>query len=435
MKETSGVKETSSLISRFAASTAALAAAVVVLAVVFFVAVQGDFFKGRIETTLRGFSLSLAERIWQEDDRAFSRLVARTHAIGLVVVTPEERYAFGPDGEPVEPEELLQENPRYLRIDATGARGVQVTFLWDLVDFAREHVPLLAGLIVLLIAVIGVTYAFQVALLRPLRWLKSGVEAVSTGDFKARVRVVRRDEIGQAAAAFNQMARRVERMMADREVLLADVSHELRSPLARIKVALELLPAGDKREAIRRDIREMEALTSVLLERERLRARTDRLETELVDLAALTRDVVQAFEGRAPGVAFIDPGKPVEVRADAALLRVVVQNLVDNAVKFSLPESAAVKVSVASAGESAELVVDDHGPGIPEGEAERIFEPFVKLDAARGHRSGYGMGLNLCRRIVDAHGGSIEMTGNDGGGARARMSLPCAGGLEIASST
>lgn len=418
------VKRRSSLVSRFAASTAVLAAVVVVLAIVFFVAVQGDFLKGAIRTTLRGFSLSLAERIWQEDDRDFTRLVARTHGIGIAVVTPEESYAFGPGGEAVEPEELLREDPRYLRVDATGARGVRLTFSWDLLVFARAHVPLLAGLIVLLVAVIGVTYAFQVALLRPLRQLRAGVEAVSMGDFKTEVPVVRQDEIGGVADAFNRMTRRIARMMADRELLLADVSHELRSPLARIKVALELLPEGDKREAIRRDVREMESLTSVLLERERLQARTERLEREIVDLTALTREVVRTFEDGPPGVVLTEAEERLEVVADAALVRVLVQNLVDNAVKFSLPASGPVEVSLRSSARSVELVVEDDGPGIPAAEAERVFEPFVKLDPARGHRRGYGLGLNLCRRIVEAHGGSIEMSGGVTRGARARVILP-----------
>lgn len=234
--------------------------------------------------------------------------------------------------------------------------------------------------------------------------------------------MVRQDEIGRVAQAFNQMTRRIEEMISDRERLLADVSHELRSPMARIKVALELLPEGAKRDGIARDVREMEALTAVLLERERMRTRSGPL--DVVDLAAVARQVIEGFEGRPPGVELADPTTSTEFRADAAAMGVLIQNLVDNAVKFSLPDSEPVEVSLRSSSDGIELVVSDDGRGIPETETERVFKPFVKLDPARGHRTGYGLGLNLCRRIVEAHGGTIEIGTAGDRGTRVLVRLP-----------
>ncbi len=412
----------SSLISRFAASTAMLAAAMVVLTIVGFAVMQSDFLGGAIQVTLRGFSLSMAEVIWRDPDLA--QKVARRHGIGVVVTTPDERFAFGPDGEPVDPEQQLKAGGRYRRIDAAGPDGRRISLFWDMEVFAREHIPLLVGLIVALLVMIGATYAFQLAQLRPLKWLRSGVDAVSRGDFTTRVPVVRQDEIGQVAKAFNQMTRRIEQMISDRERLLGDVSHELRSPMARIKVALELLPESDKRDLIARDVGEMESLTAVLLERERVRTRTDRLETDVVDLAAVARGIVGVFADRPPGVELTEPTGSMEIRADDALIGVLIQNLVDNAVKFSLPDSRPVEVSLRASGDAIELVVRDDGRGIPEAETERVFEPFVKLDPARGHRTGYGLGLNLCRRIVEAHGGAIEIYPGGEHGTRVVVRLP-----------
>ncbi len=411
-----------SLVSRFAASTAALAAAVVLLAVALFVLIHGDFFEGRIHATLRGYSLSFAEAIWRDSDLA--QAVARRHKVGVVVDTPAGRVAFSPEGEPVDPAAQLAAGPRYRRIEVDGPDGRRISFYWDMVAFARAHIPLLIALIVGLLVMIGVTYAFQLAQLRPLRWLRTGVDAVSKGDFTTRVPVVRQDEIGRVAQAFNQMTRRVEQMMSDRERLLGDVSHELRSPLARIKVALELLPGSDKRDAIDRDVREMESLTTALLERERVRTRTDRLETEAVDLVAVTRRIVRGFDGRPPGVELAEPAAAIEIQADAALIGVLVKNLVDNAAKFSLPDSRPVEVSLRAPDSGVEIVVADDGRGFPEDEVERVFEPFVKLDPARGHRTGYGLGLNLCRRIVEAHEGTIEIGARDGRGTRVVVCLP-----------
>ncbi len=413
----------SSLISRFAASTALLAAAVVVLGLAAFFALYSDYFRGTLNAMLRGFSLSMAEVIWRDPDLA--QKVAERHRLGLVIEDADGRYAFRPGGESIAPEEQMKVGGRFQRIDVTGPDGRKIIFYWDTVDFLRAYVPPLVGFCVLLLAMIGATYLFQLAHLRPLRQLRAGVDAVSRGDFSTQVPVVRHDDIGQVATAFNQMTRQIEEMIDAREHLLGDVSHELRSPLTRIKVALELLPAGRERDAIARDVRVMESLITALLEREQVRALSERADADTdVDLAAVTREIVNAFEVRAPGIEFDDANVSTAIRGDADLLQVLVHNLVDNAVKFSLPDSLPVEVSLGATNGTVDLVVQDDGRGIPEEDIERVFEPFVKLDPSRGHRSGYGLGLNICRRIVEAHQGTIEIAGGEERGTRVLVRLP-----------
>lgn len=414
--------KTRSLISRLALSTALLAAVVVLLAVVFFQVVHGDLFRVAFDSPLEDWSETMAGKIWDSPEMA--RAVARQHEVGIVVATGETPFAFDPNGEPVDPEALLEEDSGVRRIDVNGPGELRISFLWDRADFVREHNRWLLGLIILLLATIGITYAVQLSQLRPLGWLRTGVEAVSRGDFSTRVPVKREDEIGRVARAFNEMTRRVEQTMADRERLLADVSHELRSPLARIKVALELLPESEKREAIARDVREMVSLTTVLLERERVRTQTDRLETEPIDVATLALEVVASFADRQPGVEVEDPAGEATVEADPALLRILLQNLIDNAVKFSSAGSGPIRVKIREDGGDLRLTVDDQGLGIPQEDASRVFDPFVKLDPSRGHHTGYGLGLNLCQRIVEAHQGSIELTARAEGGTRASVRLP-----------
>lgn len=409
-----------SLVSRIAASTAVLAASLIVIAIVFFIALHWSFFQGTLDATLRGYSLSIAERLWQHPELA--QKIAETHAIGIVVRTPERQLAFDPEGEAMPPDGPVTKSSRYWRIDATGPDGQKVSFYWDRWSFAKGHLPLLVSLIVFLLVMVGITYLFQLQQLRPLRWLRTGAEAVAGGDLKTRVPVVRHDEIGQAAAAFNQMTDRIGRMLSDRERLLADVSHELRSPLARIKVALELLPEGVRRDAIAKDVREMEALTAVLLERERIRTKTDRAERRPFDLAAVVRDAVLTFSASSPTV--VVPEGELKVAGDPELVRVLVQNLVDNAIKFSLPDSGPARVEVCRRDGYAEILVSDEGRGIAEADRERVFEPFVKLDQARGHHTGYGLGLNLCQRIAEAHGGSIEIRDNRPRGTLVTVRLP-----------
>ena len=245
---------------------------------------------------------------------------------------------------------------------------------------------------------------------------------MARGDFKTRVPVVRDDEIGQVAVAFNVMASRVGEMINDRERLLADVSHELRSPIARMKVALEFVPQGDKRDALDRDLREMESLIAVLLERADLRSRTGRLKGEAVDMNAVAGEVATAFADQGPGVEFVSKGA-VTIHADPALMKLLIQNLVDNAVKFSRPDSRPVVVKLETEKDQVVLRVADDGIGIPAGSEKQIFEPFVKLDRARGHRVGYGIGLDLCQRIVQLLGGTIRLIPRQPRGTEAVVTL------------
>jgi signal transduction histidine kinase len=239
------------------------------------------------------------------------------------------------------------------------------------------------------------------------------------------VPVVRNDEIGEVARAFNQMTGRVQQMIDDRERLLADVSHELRSPLARIKVALELLPEGDKRGSISQDIREMESLTTVLLEREKVRTQVGSSDgKETINLVTLAGEVIDGFRNSTPAVELNVPPQNVEINGEAALIKVLIHNLVDNAVKFSLPDSGPVELSLSQTLDRTQIIVEDDGPGIPADKVAEIFEPFVKLNPARGHRRGYGLGLNLCQRIVQAQGGTIEISQRSGRGTRVLVVFP-----------
>ena len=412
----------SSLISHFAASTALLAAAVVLLAVIFFQVMRGDLFMGAFKTPLEEWSTVVAERIG--DDPTIAQAVARNHQIGVVMLTPDGQFAFGPDGEATDPDELLKDSTHHRQIDVTSHSDHSYFFVLEKEQFTNDHNYLLAGLIVLLLSTIGVVYAVQLSRLRPLKWLHSGVDAVSRGNFAKRVPVVRNDEIGRVARSFNLMTGRVQQMVDDRERLLADVSHELRSPLARIKVALELLPEGDKRDAISQDIREMESLTTALLEREQVRTQANQAETQTVNLVTVAGEVIDGFNNTPPGVELNVPPEPLKINGDVALIKVLMQNLVDNALKFSLSDSAPVQVSLRHAKDGVQIIIDDDGPGIPRDKAEKVFEPFVKLNPARGHRAGYGLGLNLCHRIVQAQGGTIEIQQRDKRGTRIIVNLP-----------
>jgi signal transduction histidine kinase len=396
-----------SLLSRFALTTALMATTIVLLAALFFHYFRGDLFQGSFSAPLDEWASSMAAMIAQNPEKAAD--VARNHQLGVIFHTEDGVMAYGPDGNTIAPETLMKHAVGFRQIQVNGHDHNSFTFYLDRDQFTEPRYSLIGIFLALLLFTMGFVYYVQLSQLKPLRWLGAGVDSVSKGDFSTRVPVVRNDEIGQVGRAFNNMTERVEQMINDHDRLMADVSHELRSPMARIKVALELMPESKMREEIARDVREMEALTTVLLERERVRNRTDRMDKEPVDLALLMSEVVEGFAGRAPGVKFLNPPDSLVIEGDAPLIKVLAQNLIDNALKFSLEDSKPVQLSLQKGPEDVLLKIEDNGPGIPAEEAERVMEPFVKLDPSRGHRAGYGLGLNLCQRIVQAHDGDISI--------------------------
>ncbi len=375
-----------------------------------------------INRTLGPYTDALVDHVLANPDPDLWRRMAARHKVTILVEPPDgDPVAFDPQGEPI-PSILSMRIHGLFSSVRSGDDGTRVTLYWMPGSFREGHLPLLAGLLIMVTAVVGSAFWFLQRQLKPLAWLHTGVDAVARGDFKTRVPVVRDDEIGQVAVAFNVMASRVGEMINDRERLLADVSHELRSPIARMKVALEFVPQGDKRDALDRDLREMESLIAVQLERADLRSRTGRLKGEHVDMNAVAGEVAAAFSGQGPGVEFVSKGA-VTIHADPALMKLLIQNLVDNAVKFSRPDSRPVVVKLETENDQVVLRVADDGIGIPAGSEKQIFEPFVKLDRARGHRVGYGIGLDLCQRIVQLLGGTIRLLPRQPRGTEAVVTL------------
>jgi signal transduction histidine kinase len=410
----------SSVISRFRLAAVAVIVGVAVIGAVFYAVVNTHFLGLVVSRTLGPYSDSLSQVGFGSPDPDVWQKIARRHEVALVVEPPDgPREAWSPTGEP-----MSVESPALgLMTGATrtGPDGTRVTFYWTAISFRDSHLPLLLAFLFMVVGIVGSTFWLLQRQIRPLAWLRSGVEAVGQGDFKTRVPVVRNDEIGQAAKAFNAMAQRVGQMIDNRERLLADVSHEVRSPIARMKVALELLPPGEKRDGLMRDVREMESLISALLERQALRSKT--LQPEPVDLSRLASEVVAANVGRDVDVGF-EGDSTVQVAGDPDLLRLLLQNVVDNAVKFSLPDSAPVRITIAQDQGTAALRVIDDGRGIPPGKEDEVFEPFVKLDPARGHHFGYGLGLNLCQRIAELHDGAIRVSRRAPRGVEVALDLP-----------
>ncbi len=303
--------------------------------------------------------------------------------------------------------------------------GGTYLFAWNLIQPMRTvHVRLLALLLFLMLAVLLSAHAVLKLLLRPVRWLGEGVEQLGSGQLDIVLPVRTRDEFGALTDAFNRMVRRVREMIQARDRLLLDVSHELRSPLTRMKVAVELLPEGESKEELATDIGEMELMVAELLELERLREGRG-LNPSFQDLAPILREMAVRFNKKRPGVRFIAPSQSIQLNIDEDKVRTVLRNLLENAFKYSLSDSRPVEISCAQNEDSVIVRLSDDGPGIPTEDAASLFEPFFRVDRSRSKKTGgYGLGLSICKRIMEAHGGDIIFQINPVRGASFILTFP-----------
>ena len=256
-----------------------------------------------------------------------------------------------------------------------------------------------------------------------VKWLEEGVAEIGNGNLDHRIPSrKRRDELGELAVSFNEMAERIKKMIMAKEQLLVDVSHELRSPVTRMRVALEFIPDGEKKESLLEDVAELEAMITELLESEKLNSDHGKLNLETVDLAELLHETIKEFEKRPPGVELLPVSEVMEIEADAERVRVVLKNVMENAIKYSNPDSGAVEIAARTDGNSTVVTIRDSGAGIPKEDLPYIFEPFYRADKSRSrHTGGYGLGMSLCKKIMDAHGGSIGIESAHGEGTTVRL--------------
>lgn len=287
----------------------------------------------------------------------------------------------------------------------------------------RGSTSLLWMLGIVAVAVAAGSYPIVRRLTQRLEDLRRGVERFGAGDLSTRVPEKGNDEVAFLAHRFNETAERIENLLKSHKSLLANASHELRSPLARIRMGLELMvpePSPRARDEITRNIAELDQLIDEILLASRLDAReTDIGTVETVDLTGLAAEE----SARAGAELEAAEGQPtLVVHGVAKLLRRAIRNLLENARRYS---EGPVRVTVTREAGGAVLKVCDRGPGVPEAERERIFEPFYRLRGASEREGGVGLGLALVRSIAQRHHGSAHCEANPGGGACFVITLPC----------
>ncbi len=284
----------------------------------------------------------------------------------------------------------------------------------------QRGVGLAVLLALLFLAVAAGAFPVVRRLTRRLESLKQGVERFGAGDLRQRVEVSGRDEVAAVAASFNQAAAKVETLVRSHQSLLANASHELRSPLARMKMAVSMLDdaAPARREQLKREIdtnvAELDALVEEVLLASRLDAAAALDQPDRVDLLALAAEEAARVDAVVDGV-------PLAAHGDERLLRRALRNLLENARRYG---GGDIRVSTERQPGRSVVRVCDRGPGVPEALRERIFEAFYRLPGHAEKEGGVGLGLSLVRQIAERHGGSVRCEARDGGGSCFVLTLP-----------
>ncbi|HEY1080043.1 MAG TPA: HAMP domain-containing sensor histidine kinase [Bdellovibrio sp.] len=279
----------------------------------------------------------------------------------------------------------------------------------------------IAAFVLLILALSFLTIRWMMS---PLKVLLQGVHKISSGDLKYRVRARHTREFQMIGEAFNKMADNLEKMITAKERLLRDVSHELRSPLTRVGVAVDLLPDEKLKASIQEDLKKMEVLVAEILESYRMREGAVALKKSPVNLVELIQHVVEDYHGSVPAIKVNLPSA-AEANVDPMQIERVLRNLIENAVKYSLPDSAPIQVSLRKGFCEWQIKVTDDGVGIEQKDITQIFEPFYRADSARTPgKAGFGLGLAIAKNIVIAHGGQLTVS-RHGRGCEFLCVLPC----------
>jgi signal transduction histidine kinase len=281
--------------------------------------------------------------------------------------------------------------------------------------------------------VIGATgilcWAAAVWVVSPIRNLTATVERFGRGDLSARCHTRRRDEIGYLARAFNETAERLQRLLTSERRLLADISHELRSPLARLKFAVRLArssPDQDHLDRIERDVDRITSMVSELVEITRAEGDPEARKFAIVDLEQVVNDIVseERLDAELRGGSLQMSGHLERALwGDPELLRRAVANVLRNAIRYS-PSHSVIELTLAETADTSIVEIRDHGPGVSQELLSQIFKPFFRVEESRDTNSGgIGLGLSIAMRAVHVHQGTISAE-NANPGLKVQIVLP-----------
>lgn len=271
-----------------------------------------------------------------------------------------------------------------------------------------SHIHFLITLVILtVVGSIVASYLIR-KILNPLSELNKAVGEVGKGKLDHKINILSDDELGSLADAFNQMTADLKKMIVAREQLLLDVSHELRSPVTRAKLALEMMPESHEKRSVEGDLREMEIMITGILDSERLENGAIKPELKSIKVSTLLNIFHEKYNIDDDRLTLIPVSDKIQIKVDENLIMTVIRNVIDNALKYS--SNKPIEISVIQTVENVIIQIEDNGPGIPDDKIPLVFEPFYRIDQSRSRSTGgFGLGLHLCRKIMDLHNCEISI--------------------------
>lgn len=286
---------------------------------------------------------------------------------------------------------------------------------------AKAFIPLATLTLILFLLYYATRRLFS-----PIETIQAGVQQFGAGNLSHRIDIKRSDELGELASSFNTMADDINKMLEAKRQMLLAISHELRSPLTRTKVATELLDDDEQRQRLNRDLNEIEKLIEELLETERLSTPHRILNLAASSLQDLIKQVSEDFYND-KNVQLDLPDKDITLEVDVTRIKLLLKNLIENALRYS-PAGTPVRISLTRQANKVEIRVSDEGKGIDSKHIPHLTEPFYRVDPARQRETGgYGLGLYLCHMIAEAHGGRLDIISQKNNGTTIQITLPLTG--------
>jgi len=286
-----------------------------------------------------------------------------------------------------------------------------------------DLLPIILGIGLLLLAL---SFVFVRFLFRPIEAIRAGTARIGRGDFDHRIANKRQDELGDLARDVNKLAADVGGMLDAKRQLLLGISHELRSPLSRLRLSLEFIEDGEARENLRIELAEMEQIVSTLLEAERLNTRHAALNRTEVQVRELVDQLIDTyFERERSRIQVQFEGDGIVANVDDTRLMLLLKNLLSNALRYSDADAGAIVLEVRKEKHELLIKVRDQGPGFSPEQADNIGEPFFRADPSRTRTTGgAGLGLYLTKLVVQAHGGTLRLDRDYTEGACLVVRLP-----------
>lgn len=335
---------------------------------------------------------------------------------------PPDRFGgprSGGRGTPAGPQPGNSQGLEQLIISAQVRPGLWLTVMMPYV--AGEAVTARAALVTgaMLIVAIGCVLFLSRWILRPINELGAAAERFGRGAGTGALKESGPRDVQAAAKAFNRMQNRLARLLETQQTMLRAVGHDLRTPITSLRIRAEDLPASQNRDKIIATLDDMTVMTAEILGWAKDASALEELAN--VDLGALIGSIADDYADQGRPAAFIEPDMAIVAPCRRVALRRALQNLIDNALKYGT--SAAI--SIESAADQILIHVDDTGPGIDPGQLDDVLRPFVRLEASRSKQTGgIGLGLSIAQSIIEAHGGTLQLSNRPTGGLRATLILP-----------